>query len=173
MRTKDAVNLALRSAQETMQMLLGDMSDKDMAVRPVPGANNIAWQLAHLATAEKYLLGDQLPGATYPEIPASIASLGNERTGKVDPPEGYLPKAKYLECFGQLRAATMAAVDKLADADFDKPITGSMAKFAPTLGALLILTANHTLMHGGQFTVVRRALNKPVVFVNIRQARKG
>jgi len=29
---------------------------------------------------------------------------------------------------------------------------------------LLILTANHTLMHGGQFTVTRRALNKPVVF---------
>ena len=29
--------------------------------------------------------------------------------------------------------------------------------------ALLVLTANHTLMHAGQFSVVRRALNKPVV----------
>jgi uncharacterized damage-inducible protein DinB len=164
MRAKDAVNLVLRSAQETMQMFLGDLSDKDLTVRPVPSANNIAWQLAHLCTAEKHLLADQLPGVQYPAIPPAIESLGNERTGKVDPPEGYLPKAKYLECLAQLRAATVAAVDKLADADLDKPTTNTMAKFAPTLGALLILTANHTLMHGGQFTVVRRALNKPVVF---------
>ena len=82
------------------------------------------------------MLADQLPGAQYPDIPPAINSLGNERSGKVDPPEGYLPKAKYLECLGQLRAVTMAAVDKLTDADFDKPTTNTMAKFAPTLGAL-------------------------------------
>jgi len=29
---------------------------------------------------------------------------------------------------------------------------------------LLVLTANHTLMHGGQFTVLRRKLGKPVLF---------
>src|SRR5207253_8260794 len=111
----------------TMQMYLCDLSDKDLTVRPVPSANNIAWQLAHLCTAEKYLLADQLPGAQYPDIPAAIASLGNERTGKIDPPEGYLPKAKYIDCFTQLRAVTMAAVDKLGDADFDKPTTNMMA----------------------------------------------
>jgi hypothetical protein len=160
---KDVAKLALQSAHDAMQMYLGDLSDKDITVRPVPSANNIAWQLAHLATAESYLLGDQLPGAVYPEIPAAIASLGNERTGKVDPPGGYLPKAQYIECLSKLRAATIAAVDKLADSDLDKPVTNSMVKFAPTLGALLILTANHSLMHGGQFTVVRRALGKPVV----------
>ena len=43
-------------------------------------------------------------------------------------------------------------------------MTGDFAKWAPTIGALLLLTANHTLMHAGQFTVVRRALNKPVLF---------
>jgi DinB superfamily len=164
MHAKDVVKIALSSAQDTMQMYLADLSDADLTRRPVPSANHIAWQLAHLTTAEKYLLEGELPGAKYPELPAGIASLGNERTGKVDPPEGYLPKAQYVEWFGKMRAVTMAAVDKLADADFDTPTKGTMAKYAPTLGALLILTANHTLMHGGQFTVVRRALGKPVVF---------
>jgi hypothetical protein len=164
MRAKDIAKAALKSALDTTTMLLGDLSDKDVTVRPAPSANNIAWQLAHLCTAEKFLLGDQLPGVKYPEIPAAIASLGSERTGKVDPPEGYLPKAKYLECLSQLRAATIAAVDTLSDSDFDKPTTNAMAKYAPTLGDLVVLTANHTLMHGGQFTVVRRALSKPVVF---------
>jgi uncharacterized damage-inducible protein DinB len=164
MKATDVVKLALSSTQDTLQMFLGDMSDAELKVRPVPSANNIAWQLSHLVAAEKMLLEGELPGVKYPEIPAAIASLGNERTGKVDPAEGYLPKAQYLEWFGKMRAATIAAVDKLTDADLDKPNTGMMAKFAPTLAALLILIANHTLMHGGQFTVVRRALNKPVVF---------
>jgi DinB superfamily len=164
MRAKDVVKLALSSTQDTMQMYLGDVTDAELTVRSVPSANNIAWQLAHLTTAEKYLLGDQLPGVQYPEIPAAIANLGNERTGKVDPPGGYLPKAQYLESFCKMRAATIAAVDRLSESDLDRPVTNMMAKHAPTLGALLILTANHTLMHGGQFTVVRRALNKPVVF---------
>lgn len=164
MQAKDLAKIALKSTQDSLAMYLGDLSDKDITARPVPNANNIAWQLAHLIAAEGFLLGDQLPGAVYPTLPPAILSLGSDRTGKVDPPEGYLPKAQYLEWFGNVRAASIAAVEKLADADFDKPTTNMMAKHAPKLGDLLILTANHTLMHGGQFTVVRRALNKPVVF---------
>jgi hypothetical protein len=164
MQAKDVVKLALTTTQDNLQMYLGDLSDADLTVRPVPSANNIAWQLAHLIVAEKFLVEGVLPGATYPELPVAIATLGQERTGKVDPPEGYLPKVQYLEWFSKVRSITLAAVDKLSDSDLDKPNTNSMAKFAPTLGALLVLTANHTLMHAGQFTVTRRALNKPVVF---------
>ena len=164
MLAKDVAKLALTTTHDTMQMYLGDLSDADLTVRPVPSANNIAWQLAHLIAAEKMLLEGILPGAKYPDIPAAILSLGNERTGKVDPPDGYLPKAQYLEWLNKLRAITIEAVDKLVDSDLDAANTGMMAKFAPTLAGLLILMANHTLMHAGQFTVVRRALNKPVVF---------
>ena len=39
-----------------------------------------------------------------------------------------------------------------------------MAQFAPTLGSLFLLVSNHALMHGGQFSVVRRKLGKPVLF---------
>jgi uncharacterized damage-inducible protein DinB len=160
---KDVAKLALKTTEDTMMMFLGDLTDAELTVRPVPSANHIAWQLSHLIVAEKMLLDGVLPGVKYPEIPAAITSLGNERTGKVDPPKGYLSKAEYLEWFAKLRAITIAAVDKLADSDLDAPNTGMMAKFAPTVGELLILIANHTLMHAGQFTVVRRALGKPVV----------
>ena len=49
-------------------------------------------------------------------------------------------------------------------ADLDKPTPGEMAKYAPTVGALFLLTSNHVMMHAGQFTVVRRKLGKPVLF---------
>ena len=63
-----------------------------------------------------------------------------------------------------MRGATLALVDVLSEADLDSPSTGNIAKFAPTYGALLLLVSNHTLMHTGQFTVVRRKLGKPVLF---------
>ena len=164
MKAKDVVKLALTTTQDTMLMFLADMTDSELTVRPVPSANNIAWQLAHLIVAEKLLLEGALPGAKYPEVPVALASLGNERTGKSDPTDGYPTKGQFVEWLGKMRAVTLSAVDKLSDSDLDTPNTNMMAKFAPTLAALLILIANHTLMHGGQFTVVRRALNKPVVF---------
>ena len=80
------------------------------------------------------------------------------------PAGGYLKKAEYLEMFNNVRGTTISLVEKMSDADFDKPTTGGMAKWAPTVGALILLNANHVLMHAGQFTVVRRALNKPVLF---------
>ena len=57
-----------------------------------------------------------------------------------------------------------AAVGEMTEADLDRPCAGSMATFAPTLGKLLILISNHTLMHGGQIQVIRRVLGKPILF---------
>ena len=58
----------------------------------------------------------------------------------------------------------MAALDKLTETDLDRKIDGPIAAVAPTVGALLLLAADHTSMHAGQFTVLRRRLGKPVKF---------
>ena len=105
-----------------------------------------------------------LPGAQFPELPPGFAELHKPANAPADPPKGFATKAQYLDLFNKTRAATLVAVDKLSDADLDRPTTGSMAQWAPTLGALLVLTANHTMMHAGQFTVLRRKLGKPVIF---------
>lgn len=163
MQAKEAVKIALSSTQNLLNWYLSDLSDQDLTLRPVPSANNIAWQMGHLIHSEPELLGS-MPGATYPELPATLKQDYTGKKSGVVPPGGYLPKAQYLEWFTKMRTATLANVDRITDADLDRPTTGEMAKFAPNLGALLLLTANHTLMHAGQFTVVRRALNKPVLF---------
>ena len=38
-----------------------------------------------------------------------------------EPPGGYLKKAEYLELFNKVRGITIAAVERLSDADLDKP----------------------------------------------------
>lgn len=162
MQTKDAIKLALKSTSDILNMYLSDLSDQDLTVRPVPAANNIAWQVGHLITSE-HAMDKVLPGIQYPELPAGMKEAYGNKSASTVPSAGYLKKAQFLDLFNKIRSATVAHVERMSDADFDKPTTGSMAQWAPTLGALLLLTANHTMMHAGQFTVVRRALNKPVL----------
>jgi len=163
MNAKDAIKTALTSTQDLLSKYLSDLSDADLVVRPVPKANHIAWQLGHLINSEVQMC-KALPGAAYPELPAGFADQHSTAAAGVDPPKGFRSKADYLGLFNKVRQATLAAVAKMPEADLDKPTPGRMAEWAPTVGALLLLTGNHTLMHVGQFTVVRRKLGKPVLF---------
>jgi hypothetical protein len=161
MNAKQAIQTALQGSQHIVTMFIGDLSDADLLVRPVPSANHIAWQLGHLIVSEQGL-GKALPGVAYPELPAGFDTQHNGKNAASD--SGFGTKSDYLNFFGKTREATLAALNKLSEADLDKPNTGPVAQFAPTLGALFLLVGNHGLMHAGQFSVVRRKLGKPVLF---------
>jgi hypothetical protein len=163
MKVQDALRSNLAMSQNTTTMFLSDLSDADLLVRPVPAANHIAWQLGHLICTE-VRMAEFGPAFKYPALPAGFAERHTKETAMVDPPKGFSTKEQYLSLFNATRQATIAALDKLSAEDLDKPTSGSMAKWAPTLGDMLVLIANHGLMHGGQFTVVRRKLGKPVLF---------
>ena len=158
------IETALTSTQNIVPMYLGDLTDADLLVRPVPGANHIAWQFGHLIASEIQLVRSQLSNTAYPELPAGFAEQHGKETSAQEPPKGFGGKEQYVTLFNRVREATKAAVAKLSDADLDRPTTGQMAQFAPTLAAFLMLVSNHTLMHVGQFTAVRRKLGKPVLF---------
>lgn len=55
------------SSRMMLEMILSDLSDADLMVRPVPHANHFAWQLGHLIAAERNILLEQLPDAKLPE----------------------------------------------------------------------------------------------------------
>ena len=159
MKATDVVKTALGASERMLQSFLSDLSDADLLVRPVPGANHTAWQLGHLIGGEVRILSENLPGVRYPELPAGFSRSASENTAATE--SGFCSKQQYLDLFQKVREATLAAVSKLSDADLDRPATGPLASFAPTLGDLLLLASNHSMMHVGQFTVVRRLLKKP------------
>jgi hypothetical protein len=163
MKGPQAVSNSLSSAQYILSMLVDDLSDADFLVRPVPGANHIAWQIGHLIVSEQGLAKDSLVGAQYPALPPGFAEQHASEKATVDPPKGFKTKAEYMDLFNKTRLATIAAVGKLTEGDLDKPTPGKMAEYAPTLGHLLNMIANHDLMHAGQFSVLRRKLGKPHV----------
>jgi hypothetical protein len=162
MHASEAIATALKSTQGMMNDYLKDLSDADLLVRPVPGANHIAWQLGHLIEAECGM--GAVTGGKYPELPAGFKEQHSAKNAAVDPPKGFGTKADYLKLFNKVREATLTNLAKLTDADLDKPTPGNMASYAPNFGALFVLLSSHDLMHGGQFTVVRRKLGKPVIF---------
>jgi hypothetical protein len=164
MKGVEVLQTALKATHNVTTALLSDLSDSDLLARPVPGSNHIAWQLGHFINSEVQILQAVLPQASVPELPAGFAKQHSKETAAQDPPTGFLGKAAYLDLFNKVRQATIAAVGGLSDSDLDRPWTGPMAQLAPTVGALLHLISDHSLMHAGQFTVVRRKLGKPVLF---------
>lgn len=162
MTAKDAIKSVFKSNFYVLNQYISDLSDAEMLIRPVPGANHAAWQVGHLITAEINLLSS-VPGGSPLELPSGFAERHGKETAAVEPPKNFLTKAEYLSVFKKVREQTLAKLDKLPDADLDKPNSGRLAQFAPTIGDLFLLTANHQLMHGGQLAVLRRKLGKPVL----------
>ena len=162
MKGTEVIQAALKGSGDLVGRYLSDLSDDDILVRPVPTANHIAWQLGHLIAGEGYLVKQGIPDAQFPELPAGFTEKHSKEASGND--TGFYSKKQYLDLFNKMREASIAAVGKLSDADLDKPTSGEMAKYAPKVGNLLFLTANHTTMHTGQFTCVRRKLGKPVLF---------
>jgi hypothetical protein len=163
MNGSQAIQAVTKMTSTTVTKLLSDLSDADLLIRPVPGAHHIAWQLGHVISAEVQIVKGQLPQTPYPELPAGFAEQHSKEVAMKDPPTGYLTKAQYLDLFDKVRAATLAAVSRLSDAELDKPTEGRLKEFFPTLGNVMFLAANHPMMHVGQITVVRRKLGKPVL----------
>jgi hypothetical protein len=164
MTAKDALKNALTSTQHMLGMFIADLSDADLLVRPVPTANHIAWQLGHLIGSEQYFITNIGAAASLPKLPDGFAEQHGKLTAAQDPPVGFSTKAQYLDLFNKSREAALSTLANLPDADLDKPSPGDIAKFAPTIGSVFMLMGNHTMMHAGQFSVLRRKLGKPVLF---------
>jgi hypothetical protein len=162
MNGREAIQTALEATKGNLRMYVGDFSDADFLVRPVPGANHTAWQIGNVIAGDVFFISQELPDTPYPELPKGFSELHGNDGAKKD--EGFLTKAEYLALFEKVRSATIAAVGKLTDADLDRSVTGKGKVLAATLGKLFIMLSNHTLMHAGQFTVIRRKLGKPVLF---------
>ena len=164
MNAIDVLRSSLNSSRMMLEMILSDLSDADLMVRPVPHANHFAWQLGHLIAAERNILLEQLPDAKLPELPEGFAEAHNKEKATSDDAAGFRSKEEYLSLLGTIREATIAELGKLKEADLDRQTQGNLAQFFPTLGTIFSMLCDHIMMHLGQASVIRRKLGKPVMF---------
>jgi len=160
MNAREAIRLSLDTSSFVAFSYLEDLNDADLLRRASPGVNHINWQLGHLIVAENHMVNQACPGSM-PPLPAGFAEKYAKETASSDDAARFASKEQLVALAKEQRAATIAAMEKLADADLDRE-TG--IHYAPTVGALFSLQGSHYLMHAGQWAVVRRQLGRPPLF---------
>lgn len=142
---------------------LGDLSDEELLVRPVEGANHIKWQLGHLVNAEHSLIEMVRPGSM-PALPEGFGGRYSKETAAIDDPQQFDSKADLLKLMEEQRAGTLAALEKLSDEELSEPAPEKIAKFGRTLFAVFAGQTMHWMMHAGQWAVIRRKLGREPLF---------
>ncbi len=163
MNSKDVIRRSIENNDKIAAAYLGDLTDEELLVRPVPGSNHIAWQLGHLIAAENMLIGTIAPGSM-PKLPDGFAEKHSKETAAIDDPKAFCTKDEYLKLMKEQRAATLAALDKFPEADLEKPGPEKFRSFFPQNIDLFLLAGSHPLMHSGQWAVTRRKVGRKPLF---------
>jgi len=151
MNSREAIRVALDTSNMVALSYVKDLSDVDLMRRACPGINHVNGQLGHLIVAENHMVNQACPGAM-PPLPAGFAEKYTKETAANDNPAQFCSKDELLKAAAEQRAGTLAALEKLSDADLDRP---SGIDYAPNVGSLFSLQGSHFLMHAGQWAVVR------------------
>ena len=161
MNAQDAIKLSIDTGEMMTMAYIGDLSDADLLIRPVPGCNHINWQIGHLIVAENGILSKIAPDAA-PPLPAGFAEKYTKETATIDDPKAFCSKEELLRVKQQQRDALLAYLKQTTAEDLSKP---SGLEWAPTVGAASIAAGGgHWLMHCGQYVVVRRKLGHKAMF---------
>jgi len=163
MNFKESIRSSLNVADFMVQGYLADITPSELLMRPAPDANHIAWQLGHLIASERHLVEAAAPG-TMPPLPGGFAERHTKDTAVSDNPADFLSKDEYMKLAGEIRAGTLRVLERLTEADCDKPVTARVPPFVKCAGDCFVTVGSHWIMHTGQWVVLRRKLGRPRMF---------
>jgi hypothetical protein len=159
MNAKDAVRTTMNTADFMVESYLSDITPQEMFVRPVAGANHLAWQLGHLISAETRLVETAAP-RSMPALPEGFAERHTKDTAASDNPADFLSKDEYFKLAKSVRAGTLGALEKISDADLEKPVTGRVPPFVKRGVDCFVTAGGHWILHAGQWVILRRHLGR-------------
>jgi len=162
MNSCDAIKNSIQTADMVCGAYLGDLNDEELMQRPHPECNHINWQVGHLIASDFGMINGCIPGLV-PELPEGFAERYTKETTSNNDSAAFCSKDELMSISTAQRAAVVAKLDDLTEADLDKLAPESMREYAPTVGAALNMLGGHWMMHAGQWVVVRRNLGREIV----------
>ncbi|HVX62474.1 MAG TPA: DinB family protein [Pirellulales bacterium] len=163
MNAQQAIRGLIEMAHFVATNYLQDLTDADLLVRPVPGANHIAWQLGHLIVSSQKMFDTAFPGTMQP-LPAGFAEKHTPETAAIDDPAAFFKKDEYLKLMTQQREAALKKLESVSESDLDQPAPEAFRSYLNNIGDLFSIQGSHLLMHAGQWAVVRRKLGRKPLF---------
>ena len=85
MDIKQAIVSSLAQTDMIVNAYLSDLKPEELLVRPIPGANHIAWQLGHLISSERSLIDKVAPGK-YEPLPPGFDEAHKKDAATIDDP---------------------------------------------------------------------------------------
>lgn len=162
MNTHESIAIMLNTARLASERYLSDLTDQDLLVRPVSGANHAAWQLGHLICSE-IAMTSAADSSVKLSLPTDFVDCHSKEAAALNEMSRFYPKSMYLTLMRDLRGLTLVALSKLTESDLNRAGPEEMRTYAPTVGSLFVMIGCHELMHSGQLAILRRLLNKPIV----------
>ena len=152
---KDSLNMA----EMVGMAYLGDLSDAELMQRPHPQCHHVNWQVGPLICSDNHMLNSIAPDQM-PALPDGFAEKYTKETAASDDAQKFATKDELLHAYKTQRAGTLAILSKMNDTTLDEP---SGVDYAPTKAAIVRMQGEHWLIHCGQWVIIRRMNNKPVV----------
>jgi hypothetical protein len=160
MNTIDFIKMSLGSSQGWAMGLIGDMKDAPLTQPTSNGGNHPLWVLGHITRAESDLLDGFILGQPnrFPEL-EELFSMGT--TPSTDASQ-YPSMDELMGKFEEIRAATLAHLDTLSEADLDAKSHApeEFGDFFGTVGACFAAMSTHISFHAGQVSDARRAAGR-------------
>jgi hypothetical protein len=163
MNTREALKSAMNGGQHLVDDYLKDLSDAELLVRAIPGTNHIAWQLGHLIGSENFMLEAVRPGSM-PKLPEGFKEQHDKTKAGSDNPGDFLTKAEYLDLFKEQRGGTLALLETMSDEELSREAPPPLISFLKRVGDVFTMQGTHTVMHAGQWAIIRRKLGRPPLF---------
>lgn len=158
MTAQATIAAAYRMAGQMLRRMTNDLTPAEFRFQPMPGANSAAWVVGHLAVT-LWKTADRLGAAGLPPLPPGLLDTFTQ-TGKPAGDQSALGEpVELMALFDECLSRVIDAVGHVPDAKLTDP--PARAGFATTFGEGLAFGALHVAMHGGQLSLVRRALGKP------------
>ena len=86
-----AIRTSLEMTKKDVEWFLGDFTDADLFVRPIPESNHAAWQLGNIIGGDIFFVKAVVPNAKLPELPVGFMEQhGTEGAKKDGPGNGFL-----------------------------------------------------------------------------------
>jgi len=160
MNAKDVIRFTLDRSNDLTMKLLADMKNECLTMPTPRGGNHPLWVLGHLALAEAGILSKFVTGGENPL--AKWKDLFGGGSEPVADAKKYPSWDEVLRAFEQARANTLKTLERLSEADLDRPTNApeNMKAFFGTVGQVFAFIPVHAAMHAGQVTDARRAAGK-------------
>lgn len=164
MNSINVIRHALNTQAFILEPLLDDVKHEPLATPTDDGGNHPLWIVGHIAFSEASF-HHMMTGK--PHELEHWRELFNGGTKPIADAAIYPSFEEVHKAMHAQRKKTLAMLDKMTDADLDKPcanVPEERKEFFGTYGKALIIMALHPMHHRGQIADVRRSLHRqPII----------